>query len=404
MIGQLRFDLKPSTLVLLVFLTFASARQSVFVGPVIHTVASNNHRTICPTINNIMSTNRSHGESENSILHRAVVNEGKFPLTDGTMMEIKYSLPTMSYRKKLPGNKPLLLFIHGSFHSAWCWTSKFFPYFSSRGYPCVALSLRGTSGTFAGEGVKKVKVDDHVNDVLDFLQSLRTIAGGKDENLRRDSAASDTMGEINESCSSTIPPVVIAHSFGGLTAMKLLEHPILHDHTHLISSIGLLCSVPPSGIKKMSLRKLKKNPIDGWRIMKGLAMKKSVTNQMLCRRLFFDQAERDDEINDYMKHFQQDSKVTMDLVDMAKKLPILSTNDDGESLFIEKNIFCKPALVLGGSADFIVDRDAIEETAKFFAVRPVVVDGAVHDVMLAKSWETVAREVEYWLHDVIAQD
>ncbi len=394
--------LKSSPLIILIFLTsLASARPSVFVGPALSSFGSNSRSIHCPTIK-IMSTDRIHEAQENSILH-ANVKAGKFPLNDGTMMEIMYSLPTVSSRQQHSENKPPLVFIHGSFHSAWCWTSKFFPYFCSRGYPCVALSLRGTSGTFAGDGVKKVKIDDHVNDVIDFLQSLCPVVGGKHENLCRDSATFDIVVEINEGCSSTIAPVLIAHSFGGLTAMKLLEHPMLQECTHLISSIGLLCSVPPSGIKKMSLRKLKRKPIDGWRIMKGLAMKKSVTNPMLCRLLFFDQVGSDDEINSYMKHFQQDSMVTIDLVDMAKKLPIISTNNDGASLFIKKDILHKPALVLGGSADFIVDREAIEETARFFAVKPVVVDGAVHDVMLANSWENVAREVEYWLHEVIEQ-
>lgn len=39
-------------------------------------------------------------------------------------------------------------------------------------------------------------------------------------------------------------PVLIAHSLGGLVAMKLLERPALRA---ALGGVCLLCSVPPSG-------------------------------------------------------------------------------------------------------------------------------------------------------------
>lgn len=42
---------------------------------------------------------------------------------------------------------PPLLFVHGSYHSSWCWAEHFLPYFASLGYPCYAVSLRGTGPT-----------------------------------------------------------------------------------------------------------------------------------------------------------------------------------------------------------------------------------------------------------------
>lgn len=38
---------------------------------------------------------------------------------------------------------PPLVFIHGSFHAAWCWAQHWLPFFSSNGYDCYALSLLG---------------------------------------------------------------------------------------------------------------------------------------------------------------------------------------------------------------------------------------------------------------------
>lgn len=36
---------------------------------------------------------------------------------------------------------PPLVFVHGSFHAAWCWAEHWFPFFSRHGFDCYALSL-----------------------------------------------------------------------------------------------------------------------------------------------------------------------------------------------------------------------------------------------------------------------
>lgn len=38
---------------------------------------------------------------------------------------------------------PPLVFVHGSYHAAWCWAEHWLPFFSSRGFDCYALSLLG---------------------------------------------------------------------------------------------------------------------------------------------------------------------------------------------------------------------------------------------------------------------
>ena len=43
--------------------------------------------------------------------------------------------------------KAPILFIHGSFHSAWCFAENYIDYFTAKGHPCYAVSLRGTSAT-----------------------------------------------------------------------------------------------------------------------------------------------------------------------------------------------------------------------------------------------------------------
>lgn len=38
---------------------------------------------------------------------------------------------------------PPLVFVHGSYHAAWCWAEHWLPFFSASGYDCYAISLLG---------------------------------------------------------------------------------------------------------------------------------------------------------------------------------------------------------------------------------------------------------------------
>jgi len=284
-------------------------------------------------------------------------------------------------------NQPPILFLHGSFHGAWCWTERFFPYFSSRGFPLVAPSWRGTGGTYAGKGVKKVKIADHVADLKCVLDRLPEIIG------------------LNDSMK---PPIVVAHSFGGVALMKLLvEDP---KRASQLGGICMMCSVPPSGNGKLTMRYLQRSLVDSYRITAGFAMKKCLTNEDLCRQLFFGGPKvtlsdgsienfgiTDADVRRYQGYFTRDSEATIDLIDLAKQLPSSYSLDGVRAPFCDQ---LPPCLVLGGTDDFIVDREGVEETARYFNIPT---EGAVfvdspHDVMLGAKWENAAKVLENWLN------
>mmetsp|Transcript_21993 Transcript_21993/g.63061 ORF Transcript_21993/g.63061 Transcript_21993/m.63061 type:complete len:386 (+) Transcript_21993:2-1159(+) len=298
-------------------------------------------------------------------------------LSSGVSAEVKSCIPPSARRNN---GKPPLVFIHGSFHAAWCWTERYFPYFASKGYPCVAISLRGTSGTFAGEGVKKVKIAEHVADVsalLDYIQS------------------SEGMNLSNK-------PVLISHSFGGLAVMKLIEEDPAAAQAK-IGGAALLCSVPPSGNGKMTMRFLRRSLRDSWKITAGLAMKKCNDDPELCRELFFgggsggddgdDLGVTDKDIERYQGNFCRDVDATIDLGDLAKKLPSARAENGGRASFAS---YLPPSLVVGATDDFIVDKEGVDETAQFFDVEPVFVDSP-HDVMLTNKWQNGADAILNWL-------
>jgi pimeloyl-ACP methyl ester carboxylesterase len=329
--------------------------------------------------------------SSNKMILKATTNviTDQISLKSGISVEMMKCLPTSNlFDISNPSNKsktkPPLIFIHGSFHASWCWAEHYMPYFAELGHPCYALSLRGTGGSFAGDGVKKVPIQSHVEDVSCFIDYV----------MEKESYQA---------------PILISHSFGGLTVMKYLERNLISEEGYPLdksevciplSGVVLMCSVPPSGNKDMTFRFLRRSLVDAWKITLGLAMKKCITDEKLCRDLFFDPYEKDgndcisdDDIRRIQGYFKRDTVATIDLMDLAKKLPSKNVDDNGIATFFET---FPPSLVIGASDDFIVDREGVEETARYFGVKPTIVSSS-HDVMLGGRWKNGAEAIQKWL-------
>lgn len=50
-------------------------------------------------------------------------------------------------KKERTSENPPLVFVHGSYHAAWCWAEHWMPFFSASGYDCYAVSLLGQVGS-----------------------------------------------------------------------------------------------------------------------------------------------------------------------------------------------------------------------------------------------------------------
>lgn len=323
-----------------------------------------------------------------------VVERKQILLSSGVTAEvaiIRATSPTMT------AVRPPLVFIHGSFHSAWCWERHYLPYFTQKGFNVVcALSLRGTNGTWAGPGVTKVQIHEHVNDVVAFLHWLHDAS--------------------NNSTSTALPPaVLIGHSFGGLTIMKYLERLLYNSSTTVsstaegfcpiptLSGCCVACSVPPSGNGPMTLRYLRRNLVASYKLTVGFAFKKVLTNPVLCRELFFgdDDSISEEDVEEIQERFARDSTAMVDLMDLNKVLPskMVNANNGGTVSFVRD---LPPSLVIGALHDFVVDRQGVVETAQYFGVEPTWVDSA-HDIMLGRNWINGADAIWKWLNEEVCR-
>eukprot|EP00293_Proteomonas_sulcata_P001894 CAMPEP_0184327000 /NCGR_PEP_ID=MMETSP1049-20130417/142863_1 /TAXON_ID=77928 /ORGANISM="Proteomonas sulcata, Strain CCMP704" /LENGTH=368 /DNA_ID=CAMNT_0026649231 /DNA_START=246 /DNA_END=1352 /DNA_ORIENTATION=- len=346
--------------------------------------------------------------------------------------ELKTGL-SMEYFSLTPagaGTKTPLLFIHGSFHGGWCWAEHWLPYFADEGYPVYAVSLRGTTGSPQAEGVKSVKLQEHTEDLGAFISEV--LPPGSE-------------------------PVLVGHSFGGMYAQKVAESGKVP-----LKGLAMLCSVAPSGNSGTVGRYIFSQPFLAWKIVLAFVFKKAGEDLGICRTVFFSpDSPPDSKIEEYMARFKADGAIGLDVSDVSitpssfprpikhdrpntstayykssrlesKSPPVnmkaqtlrrsisprnMSFQDldpkplPGAEAIPSQNLMgadgcadwldrAPPLLVAGTPQDKVVDLPALQETAKFYKVEALMLNGA-HEVMLEDCWKENAEAVKTWIDSVV---
>ncbi|GAY43899.1 hypothetical protein WN943_005283 [Citrus x changshan-huyou] len=260
--------------------------------------------------------------------------------------------------------RPPLVFVHGSYHAAWCWAEHWLPFFADSGFDCYAVSLLGQGESDAPPGTVAGSLQTHAGDVADFIQ----------KNL-------------------SLPPVLLGHSFGGLIIQyyiaRIRNEKMLEMETPYpeLAGVVLVCSVPPSGNSGLVWRYLFTKPIAAFKVTHSLAAKAFQTDLSLCKETFFSSSMEDHLVLRYQELMKESSRMPLfDLRKLNASLPVPSVPKSSIKV-----------LVLGAKDDFIVDAQGLSETGSFYGVSPVCVEGVAHDMMLDCSWEKGASVILSWL-------
>ena len=274
-------------------------------------------------------------------------------------------LEMLSMKATSGASRPPLVFVHGSYHAAWCWAEHFFEYFSSRGFDCYALSMRGQGTSDMPPDRNAIvagTVETHAADISSFCESLET------------------------------PPVLVGHSFGGLIAQRVAAGPALGPKPNAkLAGLALLASVPPTGNGPMVGRFLKRDLFASLKITYAFIVGAFKTNAKLCRECFFSEDLPDELLTKHMNDISRSCNVRLlDLKAMKASLPIPAP--DGE---LKEN---KRICVIGGANDFVVDVEGLRETAAWGNTEAIVLKNTAHDVMLDTRWESAAKALEEWMN------
>lgn len=270
-------------------------------------------------------------------------------------------------KKERTSENPPLVFVHGSYHAAWCWAEHWMPFFSASGYDCYAISLLGQGESDAPSASVAGTLQTHASDVADFI------------------------------CKKlTFPPVLIGHSFGGLIIQyyianaKPYQFLDMRDFFPELTGAALVCSVPPSGNSGLVWRYLFSKPIAAFKVTRSLAAKGFQTSVPLCKETFFSATMEDCLVLRYQELMKKSSRMPLfDLRKLNAALPVPSVPKSAIEL-----------LVLGANDDFIVDAEGLKETGQFYGVSPICVEAVAHDMMLDCLWDNGAKVILSWLKDL----
>ena len=259
-----------------------------------------------------------------------------------------------------------MVFVHGSYHAAWCWEEHFAGYFADKGRATRSVSLRahGTSGKTPGSAASAAAgtLETHARDVAEVIE-----------------AEMKAMGE------DAVAPIIVGHSFGGLVAQRVAADDVVE-----VGGVCLLASVPPTGNAAMVRRFLKRDFFASVKITYAFITKAFGTNAALCRECFFSPELPRADVERFAASINDSSSLRMlDLKTLDASLPVPRPSGT-------KNRDA-PFFILGGSRDFVVDREGLEETSAWFAGELRVVDGLAHDVMLDADWRVAADAIDDWL-------
>lgn len=240
-----------------------------------------------------------------------------------------------------------ILFVHGSWHAAWCWDEHFLSYFASKGYSSHALSLRGHGTSPNDKSLRWTSIRDYVADVLQVANSFDT------------------------------PPILVGHSMGGYIVQKVLE-------AYTAPAAVLLASIPPSGTLASIVRAAMHHPLALAKVTFTLSMYPAISTPQLSKDFLFSSTMPDDQAHRYFTLLQDESFRVIALESALLALP-------------RPAVVKTPLLVLGAANDRVFATTEIESTARAYNTQATIFPDMAHDMMLESGWQSVADKIINWL-------
>jgi pimeloyl-ACP methyl ester carboxylesterase len=264
---------------------------------------------------------------------------------------------------------PELLFVHGAWHGAWCWT-RIQAVCALAGFRSHAVNLRGHGQSSGHEYLARIHLDEYVADVIHVARDL------------------------------SAPFFLLGHSLGGLIAQRYLA---LLQQGHDVprpAGVVLLATALPADMAH-ALRSPTVTRHFGGRLGTVQTLLKMqvtgdatafVSSPELVRALFFTPNTPDQDVIDCFIRLQNESvSVLREVQRLASAWP---TPHRGAT----------PILVLGGAQDACFPPAALKRLAAAYGATLHLFGGIGHDLMLDHRWEQVADAILDWVRGLPAAD
>jgi pimeloyl-ACP methyl ester carboxylesterase len=237
-----------------------------------------------------------------------------------------------------------ILCVHGAFGGAWMW-EVFLRGLAQRGRTAAAVSLRGHGKSGGRERLQEAVLADYTADILRAFEEFAE------------------------------PPVVVAHSLGGLLMQRLLGRVPMR-------ALVLLAPLPPEGMLLITPRLLAINPAI-WREMLDGVFANGPTLRRVADLMF----SRRFAPNDRQRHLVRMVPEGLQVM-IEAHLPVLTLPAFAVGV---------PAVVISGDEDPIVTKDAAVRAAIYHGAEYVLLPGAGHLLHLEQGAKQADHAVTSWL-------
>jgi len=248
---------------------------------------------------------------------------------------------------------PPLLFIHGAYHSAWCWKIHFMPYFARHNFNSYALSLSGHGASSSSKKIFWLSISDYVHDVYNIIQQLPT------------------------------PPILIGHSMGGFVIQRYLE---LFGAKNPVPAVILAAPIPHNGSFNIGWRVFKRYP---WRILKAAFtrnFRQLLATPQITQSLIYSSHLANNKLQTYHNKLEEESRRMM-LDTCFLQLPNVQViNNLSTSL-----------MLITGANDALITPSDLKPSANAYNTKLHIVEDLAHNLMLDTHWQVAADHMLYWL-------
>jgi pimeloyl-ACP methyl ester carboxylesterase len=256
--------------------------------------------------------------------------------------------PSLEFVEVAPAGAPRgspLLFLHGAFSGAWCWSERFVSPFAAAGFATAAVSLRGHGRSGGRNQLSRASIEDFLSDVTCAVAAMRAL------------------------------PVVVAHSFGGYLAQLLLGRLAMR-------ALVLISTLPPDGLALVGPR-LALSDISLWLEGVGGSTGRVVPTKGSLQRLFGDRI-RPAERQRFARQMVPESPLAL----AEAHLPRWVTPARAAGV---------PTLVLHGEHDHLIWPATSGRTALYHGAEYALVPSAGHFMMLEPAADQAIAVISPWL-------
>ena len=238
---------------------------------------------------------------------------------------------------------PPVLFVPGAFAGAWIWRGNFLEYFHQAGHEVAAMS-------FGGHGQRGWSL---------WRRGLQA--------FERDlEAAIDQM---------RAPPIVIAHSLGGLIAQRVA-------YRRPLAALGLLSPIPLHGVADSVLALAKQSPTSVLKLG-ALALEPRISRLVEAP------------LGIYSSRVSKEARIAVTRRLQAESLIVL-----GQSLFPRATNHEPPPCALnfwGAEDDHIIPASEVQRAARCMRAEAKIFPGMSHNMQCEPDWRDVADDILAWI-------